>query len=233
MKKFTKIALIVASFVLVIALSVGGTIAWLTAKTEVVTNTFAPTDITIDLKEHDYKYDPKATPADLTNPIGSLDTATEVTEEHEYPMIPGATLEKDPFLRVNAKSEPCYIFVEVVETNNDNTLTTDDTTDKIISYEIDPLWKELPGVTGKFKGKVYYYVGNPEVATGDVVEYSETAQVFNILKNKTVSVATSLTNTYMDGITADNLKPALQFYGYAVQALGSDTAAIAWEKVPA
>lgn len=68
---------------------IGGTIAFLTTKTETVENTFTVGDINITLEE--------------------------TTEE--YKVVPGATIEKDPTVTVKADSEKCYLFVKVEEEN--------------------------------------------------------------------------------------------------------------------
>ena len=80
------------SMVLVLSMAaVGGTIAWLTAKTGPVINTFTIGDINIEIDE---------------------------TTGEEYKMIPGATIAKDPFVTVLAGSEKCYVFVKVFESEN-------------------------------------------------------------------------------------------------------------------
>lgn len=83
------VALLLA-VLLLIGVSVGGTLAWLTAKSEVVTNTFTDSDINITLKE---------------------------TKE-DFKMIPGWTIEKDPVVTVEAGSEDCWLFVKITESTN-------------------------------------------------------------------------------------------------------------------
>lgn len=46
-----KKVLSIVAVVLVLCCAIGGTLAWLTAKSDVVTNTFAPSDINITLTE--------------------------------------------------------------------------------------------------------------------------------------------------------------------------------------
>lgn len=88
------------ALVLVVAVaSVGGTIAWLTATTETVTNTFTTSDISIELAE---------------------------TTGASYKIVPGATVNKDPKATVKSGSEKCYLYVKI--TNNlvlsNNTVAT-------------------------------------------------------------------------------------------------------------
>ena len=79
------------ALVLVVALvSVGGTIAWLTATTAPVTNTFT---------------------------VGNIDIALAETTSN-YKMVPGNTIAKDPKVTVKANSEACYLFVKIEESSN-------------------------------------------------------------------------------------------------------------------
>ncbi len=68
---------------------IGGTLAWLTDKTDPVVNTFTVGNIDITLTE---------TPA-------------------TYKILPGTEIAKDPKVTVEADSEACYLFVKVDEAN--------------------------------------------------------------------------------------------------------------------
>lgn len=74
------------ALVLVIGCAVGGTVAWLTAQTDPVVNTFTYGDINITLKE---------------------------TTGNDYKIIPGVDIKKDPKVTVKANSEACWLFVKV------------------------------------------------------------------------------------------------------------------------
>lgn len=78
------------ALVLVIGCAVGGTIAWLTAQTDPVVNTFTYGDINIELTE--------------TKP-----------DNRQAKIIPGVDIEKDPKVTVKANSEACWLFVKVEE----------------------------------------------------------------------------------------------------------------------
>lgn len=82
-----RILLLVGLMSLVAVISIGGTIAWLTASTTPVTNTFTASDINITLAE----------------------TTTD------YKMVPGNTISKDPKVTVKANSEACWLFVKIEE----------------------------------------------------------------------------------------------------------------------
>ena len=84
----TKVFLSLLALVLVVGCAVGGTIAWLTATTEPVVNTFTYGKIKIELTE---------------------------TTGTEYKIIPGVNISKDPKVTVKAGSEACWLFVKVAE----------------------------------------------------------------------------------------------------------------------
>ena len=88
----------VLAIVLVVALSVAGTYAYLTDKTGPVVNTFTVGNVNIDL--------------------------TETTTD--YKMIPGMTIHKDPMVTVKENSEACWLFVKVEKSANfDDFMTYD------------------------------------------------------------------------------------------------------------
>lgn len=92
------------ALVLVVAVaSVGGTIAWLTATTDTVTNTFTVGDINIDLYETKY---PNGTDKMVDGKVTRL-----TPNEWEAKLIPGSRYAKNPRVEVEANSEDCYLFV--------------------------------------------------------------------------------------------------------------------------
>ena len=92
MKKFRELSgkLVVAmlAVTLLIGCAIGGTVAWLTANTAPVVNTFTYGDINIELAE---------------------------TTGTNYKIIPGVDITKDPKVTVKANSEACWLFVKVQE----------------------------------------------------------------------------------------------------------------------
>ena len=80
----------VLALVLVVAMSVAGTIAYLTDTTAPITNTFTVGNIDIDLAE----------------------TKTD------FKMVPGCDIAKDPKVTVEANSEDCWLFVKIDESRN-------------------------------------------------------------------------------------------------------------------
>ena len=95
MKKKILASAVVAA--LALCCVIGGTLAWLTAKTEPLVNTFT---------------------------VGDVDIALEETTGDTYKMLPGCTIAKDPTVTVTKESEDCWLFVEVDESANfDNFMT--------------------------------------------------------------------------------------------------------------
>lgn len=146
MKKRTMALL--AAMLLIVGVVIGSTLAWLTAKTETVTNTFTTSDINIELKET------KGTPTDNTH--------------YSFKMIPGYTIEKDPVVTVKAGSEACFLFVKLEEENNfGNYLTYTMDTSK---------WKPLENGSNIYYQKVDATdVDKPfEILEGNVVTVRDT-----------------------------------------------------------
>jgi len=98
--KTKKIVLSVAVLAMVIALSVGMTLAYLTSTPDAVTNTFTVGNVNITLDE-----------AKVTD-LGVKDGDTRVTE-NTYKLLPGHEYVKDPTIHVAEGSEDCWLFVKV------------------------------------------------------------------------------------------------------------------------
>ena len=127
------LALTVCAMVLITG-SVLGTMAWLTAETDEVVNTFTYGNINIDLDEH--VYDPGQ------NALGE-----ELTKSADnYLIIPGIDLPKDPFVTVKAGSEDCYLFVKVEESEG--------FAEGKVTYAVDESWTKGDGT--KIPANVYY-----------------------------------------------------------------------------
>lgn len=102
MKKAKKILVMVAALALTAAIAVGGTLAYLTSKTEVVTNTFTVGNVKITLDEAKVTVE------------GVKDGDSRVTE-NTYKLMPGHTYVKDPTVHVDKDSENSWLFVKVTD----------------------------------------------------------------------------------------------------------------------
>ena len=114
------LALILALTLLTVGI-VAGTLAWLTAKSDTVTNTFTTSDITVKLQE---------------------------TTGTSYKMIPGYDLEKNPKAWVVDGSEDCYLFVKLDWANN--TYTSGETAKSYLDWAIADGWEPVPDETNVY-----------------------------------------------------------------------------------
>lgn len=172
MKKKT-VALLMASM-LVVGVAAGGTMAWLTDADEPVVNTFTVGDIDIE----------------LTETTGTV----KDDNSHNYKFVPGDTLAKDPKVTVKPKSEACYLFVKVEETNN---YWGDNPSIQIIQWTFQD---QTPVVnTNPTKGWVAY---TPETSSADNTYY-----YYRIVDAETAAAGASwylLTGQHDAGCSVDN-----------------------------
>ena len=199
-----KVMTLVLAFVLVIGASVAGTLAWLTAQTATVTNTFTSAELfsengSFTLWEH------KAEDNDGDG-VYTLDSSTKVTS-NSYNILPGVNIPKNPTVDVEGLEEHAYLYIKVT-----STLPTG------LSYSIDSTnWTALTGYNG-----VYVYTG--ENAEDEIVKATNAAPktfTATILTDNWIEVAGDYSGT------DDDIK--LSFDAYMVQATGNgDSAAAAW-----
>ena len=101
-RKLKKAALLLCSAVLLVCISIGATVAYLTSK-DTVTNTFTVGNVQIKLDETD---------VDIN---GVKDGDTRV-KANSYKLLPGHTYTKDPMVTVLSGSESCYVKMTVTFT---------------------------------------------------------------------------------------------------------------------
>lgn len=217
MNKFTKILLTALCLVLVVALSVGGTLAWLTDNTETVTNTFTVGDINITLVEHEY--DPEDTDAKLNDtPVDGV----------SYKLIPGTTYFKDPTLTLKAGSEKCYLFVKFEEINDPATYLE---YDSILDKEGNN-WTQGKGDDADdadhIPTNVWYRVMEAIPADGEDAEFELLAGNEVMVKGTIVKADPGTGEVVMP---ADDAQPQLKYTAYAVQFDNVESAADAWAMV--
>lgn len=123
-KKLKGAKAIIASIALslVVFSLIGGTVAWLVAKTAPVVNTFTYGDINITLTESDKDGDGDP-------------------NKNKYPMIPGNSIEKDPEVTFKANSENAWLFVKLEKSAN---------FDNFMEFEMADGWAALTGVDGVY-----------------------------------------------------------------------------------
>ncbi len=76
---------------LLVGSAIGGTLAWLTSKSDSLVNTFT---------------------------IGNVAITLEETTGNDYKVTPGVPVAKDPKVTVDSTSEDCWLFVKITEDGN-------------------------------------------------------------------------------------------------------------------
>lgn len=195
------------SFVLVICATIGGTLAWLQAKTEKVTNTFTSAELFADPTTQFTLWEHKA---EDTDQDGAYTLGEEEVTGNTYDILPGVDIPKDPTVDVVELEENAYLYIKVTGLSMTTGLTaTVDATN----------WTALTGYEG-----VYVYTGSDADSTTQIIKATDTAKktfTATILTNNKIVVE----NSY-SGI-ADDI--TLSFEAYMVQATGNgENAAAAW-----
>lgn len=195
-----RIALTVCLMLVVMVASIGGTVAWLTAQTDTVTNTFTYGDINIDLYEHNYDAS--------TNSLGTK----KVKEVEDYKIIPGVNLPKDPTVEVKANSEACWLFVKVEKTGT--------FVENKVTYSIADGWTQLTGEG--ITDTVYYRQVAADAQNDQTFDVLEQTTADG--KTYAITVSNQLTKAEVKG--QGNV--TLTFTAYAIQQEGFGTAGAAW-----
>ena len=194
-----RIAMTVALVLVVALASIGGTIAWLTATTGSVTNTFTVGDINIELTETPNADDP-------TDP-------DKLPDHWEAKLVPGTTYDKDPKVTVKANSEKCWLFVEVTEDHDPQSYLS-------YTYTFDT--NNTDPETGWVKGDG---TSVPATVWYQIVNTSASDQTWNLITNNHVTVkdtvvkkGTNTTGTSNVAMPAtDAAAPEITFKAYACQ----------------
>ena len=101
MKTARKVLILALCAVLLVSISVMGTMAYLTSQAS-VNNTFTVGKVAITLDEADVKTD------------GTYETTKDArVDKNEYHLLPGHEYIKDPTIHVGSDSEDCWLFVKV------------------------------------------------------------------------------------------------------------------------
>ena len=178
-----KTLITILATVLVCCCAVGGTLAWLVDKTDSVVNTFTVGDVDIELIEN-----------------GAVDG------KQSFKMIPGTTVDKDPYVTVSSDSEDCWVFVSIEESAS---------LADFITYNVD--------------GNVWVEVEDDVWATKAKQSAGAELHLFSTGK---VSIKEGVTKDMMDKVEkGTTVQPTLTFTAYAIQAEKFDTNAEAWAQI--
>ena len=206
-KKTLKMLVTALSVVLIICLSVAGTLAYLQLKTNSVVNTFSPSNIDLKLEE----------------------TATEggTSTANTYQMIPGVVYAKDPQVTVTSDID-CYVFVQVQESGNFDTYMT---------YAIANGWKLCPTGTEEIDTVANdTYVLYREVSAAEAKNGKSFCVLAGDAQNANgiVTIKSEVTKAQMDALYDEDGNvidlPTLTFTAYAIQKSGFATPVLAWEQ---
>lgn len=163
MKKVKKVLALLLCAVLLVGATIAGTVAYLTSQDD-ATNTFTVGEVEIDLKEYD-----------VDQQTGAK-TETVVDGLTDLELVPGRTIQKNPFITVSDDSETCWLFVKIEDNLGD-----------AVTINWLPNWTPVDGHTG-------YYMYNATVDAGAKVPVFES-----------ITVAIDETQATLDAIETKNI----------------------------
>ena len=206
MKNTKKIARCTLALCVVVALSVGGTLAYLSMSTNTKTNTF--TFVGVNAAGLD---------AELQEPAWDAlpDADGDGIPDDAESMVPGRAVTKDPVV-VNTGTISEYVGLKVSFTKNDGTAYTDaEVATLLANITIDWNTTDWTRYTGTATSAEQYFYYNTALDSGDT-----TAQLFSQF-----SVNTDASTAVLTSLSTDGLKIVIA--GSAVQTEGIATAAAA------
>lgn len=206
-RKLRKILLTICSAMLLVCLSVGATVAYLTSSAE-VKNTFTAGKVQIKLDEA------------KANTDGTLVANADRVKANNYKLLPGHTYNKDPMVTVLKGSESSYIKMNVVVTN---------------SAQLDAIGVDLTKVFVGYDSSNWIYKGNTEDTETNTRTYEfwykETvaapdADVALDALFDQIVVPSNITNEQLETLAGLTITVT----AHAIQSVGFDSADAAWEK---
>lgn len=208
--KMRKVLLAVCCAALLVCVTIGATVAYLTSTDEVV-NTFTVGNVQITLDEA------QVNPDGTKFTVGGIDV--DRVKKNSYKLLPGHTYTKDPTIHVDANSEDCWLFVKV----ENGIADIEAATNTIAAQMATNGWTKLND------SNIYYY--NQKVVSSTTVT---NVPVFGSFKISDAVVG-GMKPVTTDGV-GDDGKLYLDEYknaqivitAYAIQADGFNSAAAAW-----
>ena len=188
-KKLRKLLTLVSCAVLLVCVTIGATVAYLTS-TKTVTNTFTVGNVAITLDEALVNADGK--PIDENNQVVEKLADAKRVEANDYHLLPSHEYTKDPTVTVLGGSEECYVRVFVKLTNSEN---------------LDTVFPNanLKALFTGYDENTWEYIGNVEDETADT-------RTYELRYKGTVS---ALQDTNNDGKLDDVILPAV-FTGFTI-----------------
>lgn len=200
---------------LVGVIAVGGTLAYLTSNTGVVTNTFTTSaSIKMNLTEN-YYVDGVLQTDDDENPIRTEQGSTYKD------VLPGVSYEKDPAVQMTSvPTGGAYVFMAVTGLDKDA-----DTDKYTVDTTIDNAWKKI--TTGEGKDGLYVYVGDDQVADKWETKQSGDARMEALFENVSFAFSNDFNDDADENGDPDNTIDDIKVVAYAAQAQGTDFATVA------
>lgn len=209
-----RILLTAVALILVCALSIMGTVAFLEAQTNTVTNTFVaaggPGPFIDKYQDGTYKFEILEYAVTQTS-SGKYEqnNASEVKGIEYKGVMPGTTIPKQAFVKLSRSTAtlnsapvdpaPAYLYLEVIDELPEAYSWTVDTAE----------WALLPGFVGPAGGAVYHYIGGV-ADDNDVLKVVAEGTKIDILTDDEITVA--------DDAELDAETHALKFNAYLSQA---------------
>lgn len=167
-----RVLVMAVALTLIIGGIIGGSVAWLTATSDTVTNTFTTSDIKVELKE----------------------------TKNNFKMVPGCTIEKDPKATVLTGSEECYLFVKLEESDNFDQFLEYTVANGWVQLITDKDGAAITGLvyyrkvdgTDSQIGTAYSILSNDQVTVKGTV----TKDMLNAIDNKTANAPTLKVTAY-------------------------------------
>ena len=202
---------VILALVLVVVMSVAGTVAYLTS-TDTVTNTFSVGNVQIKLDEA------------KANPDGSLVANADRVKANSYKLLPGHTYNKDPMVTVLKGSESSYIKMTV-------TFTKAAELDAIFT----PNGADMTSIFNGYDSANWIYKGNTKNAADNTRTYEFWYKEAVAAPDGNVALDALFDSITVPGsITNEQLKTiegmTITVNAYAIQADGFTDAADAWSK---
>lgn len=198
-KKLRKLLTLVSCAVLLVCVTVVGTVAYLTSTTQTVQNTFTTGNVSITLDEA------------KVNDAGKEITGegAERVTANSYKLFPGGVYDKDPTIHVSNTTEDAWLKVKVVFTNGAAVDSLGLPMLDIFKTIDEDAWTIGAKQVGQ-KDVTYYltYKNKITKSTGDIVLF-DTVEIPGTLTNDQVKL--------LDGVV-------MNITAYAVQADGFDSA---------
>lgn len=224
--KARKILVSLAALALVAAISIGGTIAYLTSNDEVV-NTFTVGNVAIKLDEADVNTSGDLLYKQADGTLGTTKTneIADRVKANDYHLLPGHTYTKDPTVTVLAGSETSYIKMTV-------TFSKANELDAIFA----PTGAELTSIFNGYDAANWTYKGNTKNTTDNTrtYEFWYKETVSTTKDSATVLDALFDSITVPGTITKEQLATiqgmTITVNAYAIQADGFNTPEAAWKE---